>query len=269
MRYTIHNDFLTLTVDSHGAEPAALHPAGREDLPLLWDAKPLWARTSPFCFPYVSRLAQGYFEYEDKRYPGAQHGFTRDCEHTLVGQSGDTITFVYEQSEPDDRWPWPFRLTTEHRLVRDRLVSTCTAENTGRQAMPVQMGFHTAVRIPFVPGSSCADYCIRFEKPEAPGGGHCLPLTDTLFDNDSICFEALQSDFVEIAHTKSASGMRFETKGFPYVLAWSKPGVPQFLCIEPWTGYYGPGTDLFARPGAASVAPGECFSARQSLQWRP
>lgn len=267
MRYTINNDFLALTVDTHGAEPVALRPAARDDLPLLWDAKPLWPRTSPFCFPYVSRLEHGYFEHKGVQYQGGQHGFARDSEHTLVSQTEKSLTFVLEQTEPDDRWPWPFRLTTEHKLVFNRLVTTCTVENIGTEAMPIQMGFHTAVRVPFIPGSTYSDYRIRFEKREAPDGTRFLPLTDTLFDNDSICFEGLQSDFVEVESTKKPAILRFDTKEFPYVLVWSKPGEPQFVCIEPWTGYYGPGTDLFARPGAKAVHPGEPFSARQELLW--
>lgn len=267
MRHTISNGFLTLTADTHGAEPVALQPASRDDLPLLWDAQHLWPRSSPFCFPWVSKLENGYFEHGGKRYSGGQHGFARDVEHTLAGQTEHSLTYVLEQSAPDGRWPWPFRLTTEHKLVYNRLVTTCTVENLGGEAMPVQMGFHTAVRVPFIPRSSYTDYQVHFEKREAPDGGYLLPLTEHLFDNDSICFAALKSDFIDLECTRRPAILRFETKGFPYVLVWSKPGEPQFLCIEPWTGYYGPGADLFRRPGAVSVAPGERFSARQSLAW--
>ncbi|HIY21439.1 MAG TPA: aldose 1-epimerase family protein, partial [Candidatus Flavonifractor merdigallinarum] len=59
--------------------------------------------------------------------------------------------------------------------------------------------------------------------------------------------------------------LRVDTKGFPFVLLWSKPGIPDFVCIEPWMGYPGPGHDLMGRPGAMELAPGASFSRTQRI----
>ena len=59
--------------------------------------------------------------------------------------------------------------------------------------------------------------------------------------------------------------LRVETKGFPFVLLWSALGVPDFVCIEPWTGYLGPGHDLLGRPGTLPLEPGETFSRTHRL----
>ena len=47
-----------------------------------------------------------------------------------------------------------------------------------------------------------------------------------------------------------------DTRGFDYVLLWGVPGNTPFVCIEPWTGYPGPG-GMFDRPGVISLEPGE------------
>lgn len=59
--------------------------------------------------------------------------------------------------------------------------------------------------------------------------------------------------------------IRVETKDWPYVLLWSTPGIPGFLCIEPWTGFTGPGHDPAERPGARLLAPGETFRRTQRI----
>ena len=50
MQYSIENDILRLTVDSHGAEPVSVihKPTGAE---LLWQADPaVWNRHAPIFF---------------------------------------------------------------------------------------------------------------------------------------------------------------------------------------------------------------------------
>ena len=59
--------------------------------------------------------------------------------------------------------------------------------------------------------------------------------------------------------------LRVTTQGFPYTLIWSKVGVPGFVCIEPWSGFVGPGHDLAQRPGAFLLPPGEKFSRTHRL----
>ena len=50
MQATIHNEFLTLTVDTHGAEAVSLkNTAGQE---MLWQADPaVWKRHAPILSP--------------------------------------------------------------------------------------------------------------------------------------------------------------------------------------------------------------------------
>ena len=83
MQATIHNEFLTLTVDTHGAEAVSLKNAAGEEL--LWQADPaVWKRHAPILFPWTGKLPGGTFEVDGKTYKGGQHGFARDVEHTLL-----------------------------------------------------------------------------------------------------------------------------------------------------------------------------------------
>lgn len=58
MKTTIQNEFLTVTVDTHGAEGVSVkNQLGKE---LIWQADPsIWDRHSPVLFPWTGRLANG------------------------------------------------------------------------------------------------------------------------------------------------------------------------------------------------------------------
>ena len=59
MQYSIENDILRLTVDTHGAEPVSVihKPTGAE---LLWRGDPaVWGRHAPILFPYTGKLTGG------------------------------------------------------------------------------------------------------------------------------------------------------------------------------------------------------------------
>lgn len=267
MDYIVENDWLCLTVSSRGAELQAMERKGAPGISLLWDGKKEhWARRAPICFPWCGRVEENWYEFGGKRYETLpQHGFVRDLEHTLAERTADSLTFRLEWPGDERLWPWAFVLETRHALEGNVLVSTCTAVNRSDRPMPVQLGFHVGLACPFTPGKALEDYCIRWEKPEGPGGADCLPLDHHSFDKDSICFPGLKSEWLQVEEKGTGKYLRVETKGFPFVLLWSALGVPDFVCIEPWTGYLGPGHDLLGRPGTLPLEPGETFSRTHRL----
>ena len=55
MQAIIQNEFLSLTVDTHGAEAVSLKNAAGEEL--LWQADPaVWERHAPILFPWTGKL---------------------------------------------------------------------------------------------------------------------------------------------------------------------------------------------------------------------
>ena len=83
MQATIHNEFLTLTVDTHGAEAVSLKNAAGEEM--LWQADPaIWKRHAPILFPWTGELPQSSYSHKGKTYHVVKQGFARDVVHTLV-----------------------------------------------------------------------------------------------------------------------------------------------------------------------------------------
>lgn len=246
--YAIQNRGLTLIASAKGALLQGIRLTdGRE---LLWDGKPeIWANRAPVCFPWCGNIKDNWYEQDGVRHEVfTRHGFVRDAEHELVAQSGSEMTFRMDH-EGDEVWPWAFTFRTTHKLEGRKAFTVCTAVNRSDKAMPVQFGFHPAFRCPFVEGSDVEEYAVRLET------GKVIPMTRDVFDNDS--FQVDCGAWARLEHTKSGKYIQVDTAGWFTTLLWSKPGIPGFVCIEPWDGYVSDAHELMERPGTISLAPGE------------
>mgnify|MGYP000301562144 FL=1 len=290
MQATIHNEFLTLTVDTHGAEAVSLKNAAGEEM--LWQADPsIWARHAPILFPWTGKLTGGALVHEGKTYKGGQHGFARDLEHTLVKAEGDTIQLRLE-STPEikaQRFPFDFVLTSTFRLEGKMVHHTLTVENPADSAQPLRfgIGYHPAFQIPFDDQHTTQDYEFRFDQPESPMildcsangllSGKCryewkntqsIPLTDELFAADSYCMAGLRTQTVGIYEKDTGRSVICDVSDFPYTLIWSAAKKPlHFICIEPWHSLPGEENgpiDWEQRPCAASLKRGESWSTTLS-----
>ena len=288
MQYTIENDTLRLTVDSHGAEAVSVihKPTGAE---LLWCAdKALWGRHAPILFPYTGKLTGGKMIAKGQEYAGGQHGFARDVEHTLARQTDDTLEFeLRADAQTLPRWPYDFVLRSTFVLDGSTVHHTLCVENPSEAQLRFGIGYHPAFAIPFDDRHTTEDYEIRFDGIESPlcvsalpngllnGQSYYLarntdaiPLTDTLFDHDSHCMVNLRSAHVALVEKDTGRSVCCNVEGYPYVLIWSQASKPlRFVCIEPWHSLPGEEDGPLAwdeRPCAASLAQGESWSTTLS-----
>ena len=282
MRYHLERDGMSLEVSSLGAEVQSLRTGGTE---WMWSGDPaLWGKHAPLCFPWCGRIKDGYFMANGVRYEGGNHGFAWNTEHALAAQSAGSITFRLESSpETLARYPWPFRLETTHALAGRTLTTTCVTTNTGDSPMPFQIGFHFAFAVP-----EDGDSVIKFQCAEEPveivaetgfvegtrprfTGRTQVTADAHLFDRDSICMSGLRSKALRL-ECPDGRALEVGTENFPYVLIWSKPGQPRFICIEPWHGLpdaVDTDHDLFRRPSVRVLEPGESFAAVHTVTLYP
>lgn len=91
-----------------------------------------------------------------------------------------------------------------------------------------------------------------------------IPLTDTLFDNDSFCLAGLRSKTIGIYEKNSERKIICDISEYPYTLLWSAPTKPmRFICIEPWQSLPAAETDTSEwneHAAAACIAPNESYS---------
>lgn len=187
-------------------------------------------------------------------------------------------------------WPYAFRLVTTYTLDGDTVHHTLTVENTDDEAISFGIGYHPGFAIPFDDAHTATAYEFRFDCPQSPlclnqqpGGlfqGNTYYLarnTDTiaideqLFSNDSHCMTALTAKTLGVYEKGTGRGVVCDISQFPYTLIWSKPGMPKFVCIEPWCSIPSPvdGDHKWEnKPAAATVVPGESWSVTLSIRFQ-
>ena len=288
MQYSIENDILRLTVDSHGAEPVSVihKPTGAE---LLWQADPaVWKRHAPILFPYTGKLTGGKMLAKGVEYAGGQHGFARDVEHTMTHHADNLLEFeLHANAETLPKWPYAFVLRSTFTLEGETVHHTLTVENPVEDKLCFGIGYHPAFALPFDDRHVTEDYEIRFDGVESPlcvsaqpngllnGQSYYLArnveaiqLTDDLFDNDSHAMVNLRSAHVSVIEKDTGRSVICDVSDFPYTLIWSAPKKPlHFICIEPWHSLPGEENgpiDWEQRPCAAILKKGESWSTTLS-----
>ena len=215
------------------------------------------------------------------------HGFARDMEHDFVDQTEDTIVLELNSCpETLTHFPYDFRLVSTFTLENDTLHHSLTVENLDSEKMPFGIGYHPGYTVPFDDRHVATDYELRFSETESPicishlpyGLNHgefyqlganirSIPVDENLFAADSHCMVNLKSATLGIYEKGTGRGVVCSIADFPYTLIWSQPGMPKFICIEPWHSLpsaEGSSIKWEEKPAAAIVNPGEAWSCTMS-----
>lgn len=273
---------LTATIKAHGAELCSLKDGVTE---FIWQAGREWPRHAPLLFPIVGRLAGDELRHRGKTYRMTQHGFARDNRFAWAERGERRCALVLEDSEATRAlYPFPFRLTAIYMLDDAGLDLTLTIANTGKETLPVSFGGHPAFNWPLQPGLAKESYALTFASAESspvrrldggllrpatepsPVQGAALPLSESLFADDAVIFDRIESNSVRYA-ASTGPWLKMSWRGFHELGVWSKSSGAPFLCIEPWRGYASPtGFDgeFIDKPGLMHIAAG----AEERLSYR-
>jgi galactose mutarotase-like enzyme len=256
-----------------GAEARTWRVRGRG---ILWPGDPaIWADTSPILYPVVGWTRDGA-RVSGRQYALGLHGFARFETFAAETVRPDFVRLVLRDNERTRAvYPFAFELAVEYRLSSDALGMALEVVNPGSDPAPYACGLHPGFRWPL--GEDGRDGAfVRFDRPErvevpaiAPGGlvskatkpipmsGRDLPLSDSLFANDAVCFLDCASRTLTF-HDASGASIAMDFPDFQHAALWTRPGAP-FLCLEAWTGYSDPdgfAGDLFEKPSMRVLAPG-------------
>ncbi|PIT01906.1 aldose epimerase [Bradyrhizobium nitroreducens] len=280
--HTLRGGSLTATIKAHGAELCSLKDDVTE---FVWQAGAEWPRHAPLLFPIVGRLASDELRHRGKTYRMTQHGFARDSRFAWTERGERRCTLVLEDNEATRaRYPFAFRLTAIYALDDAGLDLTLVIANTGRETLPASIGGHPAFNWPLQPGLAKESYALTFASAElspvrrldggllrpatepSPVKGAVLPLSESLFTDDAVIFDQIESHAVRYA-ASSGPWLTMSWRGFRELGVWSKPSGAPFICIEPWRGYASPAGfdgEFDGKPGLMHIATG----AEEQLSFR-
>ncbi len=290
MEYSIENEYLKLIVTTWGAQVKSVIRKC-DGVEHMWQADPeVWGYHAPILFPHAGKVVDGKIEAKGSVYESGQHGFARLMEHEFVDQTADTIVLeLCSSPETLAKFPYEFRLVSTFTLENDTVHHTLTVENLDEEKLPFGIGYHPAFTVPFDDKHVATDYELRFSEMESPICLNCLPtglvqddhyylgnnitaipVDENLFANDSHCMVNLKSATLGIYEKGTGRGVVCSIADFPYNLLWSKPGMPKFICIEPWHSLPSPqnGSKKWEeKPAAAVLNPGEAWSCTLSTSF--
>lgn len=283
--HALRSGRLTATIKAQGAELCSLKDSNGTEF--VWQAEPAWPRHAPLLFPIVGRLANDELRHRGKTYRMTQHGFARDSRFAWAERGESRCALVLEDSEATRAlYPFAFRLTALYTLDDFGLDLSLTIANTGKETLPASIGGHPAFNWPLQSGLAKESYALNFANTEiapirrldggllraaaepSPVQGTVLPLSESLFSDDAIIFDRINSTSVRYAAGDGAGPwLKMSWRGFRELGVWSKPSGAPFLCIEPWRGYASPAGfdgEFSDKPGLMHIAAG----AEERLSFR-
>jgi galactose mutarotase-like enzyme len=281
---SIRSDNLAAEIDPQGAQLSTLKEG---TLDLLWDGNPaLWTGRAPILFPIVGALAGGSYRLGTETYRLSRHGFARGKAFSIVNTTPSSAFFRLSADDATLQvYPFRFELDVQFAIDGATLSVTTTVRNKGNEDMPASVGYHPGFRWPLPYGQPRASHFIEFEadEPESvrrigtdglltptpqptPVAGRRLVLVDSLFEDDVLIFDRLNSRSVTYG-SEGGPRIRVRFPDAPYLGVWTKPGAP-FICIEPWHGITDPQGftgDFKDKPGVFVLAAGESLSTTMGI----
>ena len=255
MEFKISNEYLELTVSSHGAEKQTL-VSKQTNISYLRDIDQYWNRRAPLLFPIVGKLRDLKTFINNKEYSMNQHGFLRDQEFELYSQTENELVLVNKFNEETlKKYPFEYQVFVKYTLVEKTVYTEFIVQNLDYQVIPFNYGGHPGFKVPLYENETFNDYKVVFEKTEnfdAPTvklDNGTLDFVNTIsyknineinldykyFEIDAIVIPNVKSQSVKLVN-KENKGIKFDFLGFPSLAIWTKPNAP-FVCLEPWIGY--------------------------------
>ncbi len=258
--FSINNSYLTIKVDTLGAELTSIQD-NTTGIEYLWNADPAyWNRHAPILFPFVGRLKDTAYTYQEKTYSIPQHGFARDYEFTLISQTDTELWLSFEANEETRKiYPFDFCLELGYRLEGRKVTAFWRVRNKGNDIMFFSIGGHPAFYCPLNPAQKQSDCYFEFDTKQPiryllvneQGLEVKLPKEEQyllnskdgivqidahMFDRDALIIEDHQCHQVSLLDADKKPYLRL-TFDAPLFGLWSPAGKhAPFVCIEPWYG---------------------------------
>lgn len=289
MMLTIHNQELSVRIDSIGAEICSVKDA--QGTEYLWQKdEKIWDEQAPNLFPYIGRMTGKHYQFEGRSYPMGIHGFVRGRELSVEDLAEDSVTFRLESSEEtESMYPFVFTYLVQYRLEGNKIHVDYEVVNRDKKCMYFGIGGHPGFCLPNRPDAEFEDYYLEFEdaiepmrigfsedcfvsgekKPFHLEEGRYLPLRHELFDQDAVVLENSGSSVV-LKCTKGGVAIRVKYPDMRYLGFWHAPGTAAgYVCLEPWSSLPSRKDvveDLAAQEDLISLEPGRTYGNHWSIE---
>ena len=254
--HELQNEFLSINVNSIGAEISSLKNL-ETGIEHLWQGNPeFWASQAPNLFPVIGVLKNGEYIFDGKTYKMPKHGFIRYNEEIKFKEkTSNSLAFQLEYSEKTlEIYPFKFRFEISFILNKKSLEIKHQVFNLDEKPLYFSLGGHPAFNTPISKNEVYEDYYLEFDQ-KMDLRTHVLSknglvsyntegildnedkirLHKELFAKDALIFKNIRSKKVALKSKNSGAILSVEYSDFKNLGIWAKPGAP-YVCIEPWLG---------------------------------
>ncbi len=263
----------------------------------------------PLLFP-PNRIADGTYTFEGRKYQypitipaqnNYHHGIIKSepfvVSRTTEGKEYVEVEAVYYSNAFTNNifrdFPHEFCCRMIFRLDADGLHQTTVFENLSDKTMPVGMGFHTPICVPFAPGGKTADYRLRLSAGKRMEMSERILPTEKLFDlapaeaplrsegitpcggeaiewalvNEPLSIQGRPYNGAILTDTAKGLSVCYEVdQNFKYWTLWNNGGNVPYVCPEPQSwATNAPNLSDPKAYGFQAIAPGETFRASTHL----
>ena len=259
MTHKISNKFITVTVDTLGAEVISVKDKKRREY--IWSGE-AWKGHAPLLFPVCGAVRDDKYTLGGKQYPIAKHGFARRSEFTVERKNDfEIILSLTPNEETRKQYPFDFKLTARYAVDGPSLYAYFCVENKGEGAMPYYFGWHPAFKLPG--RAPINEFYIDFEQdgpltmyplqngPFVSPVGMTFPLDggkyylneEQIYSNDTLILKGVRGHSV-IGGGGYPPFLELEYYGnLPYFCIWKAPvSSARYICLEPWSNVPSDGT---------------------------
>ena len=256
MLTSISNDFLTVTIDTLGAQIMSI-VSNKDGTEYLWQGdERYWGERAPVLFPFVARLTDDSYKCGTETYKMGIHGFAKKMWFSPAFKDKSIIVLDLHSNEATKKvYPFDFTLEIRYSLRGNQLVVNYKVENEGGDIMSFGIGGHPGFNVPLFEGEKFEDYILEFKEPCQPDRVGFTPslylngcdkpytlredryidLEHSLFDEDAVVLKNSSKE-VKLANKNTGKGVEVSFPNMPYVGFWHRPKTDApYVCIEPWS----------------------------------
>ena len=259
MKHKISNKFITVTVDTLGAEVISVKDKKRREYIWSGDA---WKGHAPLLFPVCGAVLDEKYTLGGKEYPMSKHGFARRSEFTVESKNDFEIILSLSASEQTlAKYPFDFKLTARYAVDGPSLYATFTVENMGEGVMPFYFGWHPAFNLPgkapignfYLDFGQDGPFEIHYLQngPFVSPVGERFPLEggkyylneEQIYSNDTLILKGSNGN-VLLGEDGDRPFLELNYYGnLPYFCIWKWPDSDvRYICLEPWSNVPSDGT---------------------------
>ena len=216
MLYTIQNEELSVAICDKGAMLWSVKD--KDGVEYLWQGdKQYWDDKAPNLFPYIARLTNGKYTFQDNTYEMDIHGFAKDMIFKAEQISDSHIVFsITHTEETYVQYPFQFCFSIIYKLEGCKLSTTYYVRNDDEKTMYFGVGGHPGFNVPFEKTTCFENYYLEFDSVRdvkrvgfsedcfvtgeleefSLEDGVRLPLSHDMFDDDAIVLTDMASSVI-------------------------------------------------------------------------